>query len=218
MKKIFLIMVIVAFHASLLSQDAEEKKTDNIKGKNAILFNFDGFNLNSFNGGFGWKKWISNSIAVNSKFKILLSKEEKERTDELSGSESRQKSFELTFGIEKHLQKNNKLSPYIGGQLGVSYEEINNKIIPNKALYYSRFDDSYKNESERKLLSMTIQIIFGIEYYLKENISLSGQYSFGSCFGVGEEKTVTNIVDGIQDISKTRFGIGSSSLILSIYL
>ena len=99
MKKIFLIMVIMAFHASLLSQDAEEKKTDNIKRKNAILFNFDGFNLNSFNGGFGWKKWISNSIAVNSKFKILLSKEEKERTDELSGSESRQKSGFLNCHI-----------------------------------------------------------------------------------------------------------------------
>ena len=219
MKKACLIPSIIAvLTASLFSQNIQEEKTNELKRKNALLFSFDGLKLSSFNGGFGWKKWTSNSRAVVGKFKILLSKDKEERTEALSGSESSQISFELTFGVEKHLSTVNRLSPYLGGQIGIGYEESDNKIIPSEALSYYRFNEGYRNESERRLISFSLQIILGIEYYLKKNISLSGQYSFGGYYGFGKEKTVSNIVDGEQDISKIHLGIRSSSLILSIYL
>lgn len=219
MRKACLIPSIIAvLTASLFSQDIEGEKTNELNRKNALLFNFDGLKLGSFNGGFGWKKWTSNSRAVVGKFKIVLSRDKEERTQALSGSESSQIGLELTFGVEKHLNNVNRLSPYLGGQVGIGYEELENKIIPNEALSYYRFDEGYKNESERKLISISLQIILGIEYYLKKNISLSGQYSIGGYYGFGTEKTVSNIVDGKQDISKIHFGIWSSSLILLIYL
>lgn len=218
MKNKLLMISILFLPASLFSQSGEGIKTEARKGKNAILFAFDGFNLSSFNGGFGWKKWTSNTLEMNASFKVVFSKDTKQETNELNGSESTEGSFELRFGLNRHLRTVDRISPYVGGQIGFSYEEVENKVIPKTALFYYDFPYNYRNETKRSSNSFSLQIVFGVEYFLKNNISLSGQYSLGGYYRLGKEKTISNIVDDTQDISGIYFGIRSSSLILSIYL
>jgi opacity protein-like surface antigen len=211
MKKLIVLCIII-LPISLLAQTAEN---DSLKRKNAVLFSFNGLNLNAFDNGIGWKRWLSDNIAINSKLEILISKEKKQSSDVLNGSENSKYNLELTFGLERHFHRANSLSPYIGGQLGIGYERIENKILP---MTFSFMGPYYLYDIETKSGSVSLQMVLGVEYYLKENISLSGQYGIGGHYGFGTEKTQSNTANGEQDISELQFGIRSSSLILSIYL
>jgi opacity protein-like surface antigen len=213
MKKLIL-LCLVFLPFSLFSQTTQN---DSLKFNNAILFNFNGLNLNAFDNGFGLKKWLSDNIALNGKMKISVHKDEKERTDALNGSEDYQNSFELTVGLERHFGRIYSLSPYIGGQLGYGYERIENKIIPNTAFSFLG-PSTYLYELEIRSSSVSLQMVVGVEYFLRKNISLSGQYSIGGFYSFGTEKTVSTTVDDKQDISEWHLGISNSALILSIYL
>ncbi len=217
MKKTALILLLV-LPASLFSQNTQAQQIIGHRHKKAILFNANGLNLKKFNGGFGWKKWKSNSLAINMKIQILYDHDQKDRTNNLSGSEMSQTNFELTFGFEKHFHQTSQFSPYWGGSLGVGYERTVSKTIPNRALDYYRFIHVYQNEIERKRIAFSLHFVLGVEYFLRKNISLSGQYSFGGQYSLGKEKTVSNLIDGEQDISIIHIGIWSSSIILAIYL
>ena len=76
----------------------------------------------------------------------------------------------------------------------------------------------YENESKSTLVSLSLDFSFGIEYFLTDNISISGQYNLGGHYKFGEEKVVSTIVEDTRDISNIDIGISSSSFIISIYL
>lgn len=209
-KRILFCIAMLPF--SLLAQTT---RNDSLESKNAILFSFNGLNLDAFDNGIGWKRWLSDKVAINSKLEVLISKDKKESSDALNGSENTSYSFELTFGLERHFQKVNSLSPYVGGQLGIGYEQIENKIIP---MEFDFLGPDYLYDIETKSGSVSLQVLLGVEYYLKKNISLCGQYSIGGDYGFGNEKTNSITANDKQDISELHFGIRSSSLILAIYL
>ncbi len=218
MKKTALMIVLLLIPSLLFSQESQRFNPDKLRNKNAILFSIDGFKLGSVNGGLGWKKWTAGNLILFTTFKINYSKEIKEKTNALSGIENHHTSFGATFGLLKHLNLKNKLLPYFGGQLGGGYEQTEHKTIPNDELFSYFYRATYSNETKRKLTTISLHLIFGVEYFVKNNISIEGQYRFGGNYGFGNDKTISNLVDGDQDVTKTELGIWSSSIILSIYL
>ncbi len=79
MKKIYL-FIIVLMLSSLFAQEREVVENSSRNSNKAILFNFDNFSLNSFNGGIGIKYWPSNKTAYVGKINISHLKGEKEKT------------------------------------------------------------------------------------------------------------------------------------------
>lgn len=212
-KLVFTIIVFLFFPALLLSQNAEEVKIENLVNRKALLFNFNGFNLSSINGGIGWKKWNPKNFVIHNMIKVMFSRDKKDETSELRGHEKKQINFELTFGIQKQFNIINRMSPYLGGQIGIGYEKTTEKItLTERFGFYS----SYDNKTKSTLINLSMFLIFGVEYFLKSNLSLSGQYQLGGYYGFGEENT--NIFNETRNISKIHFGVWSSSLILSVYL
>ena len=211
MAKLFAFILIIAVSPAILfSQDDKETSVISLKGKKAILFSFNGFNLNSYNGGVGWKKWTSDNTAIIWKFVAAHQKDKKEESRSLPGIESGESSYEITFGFEKHLKNlSRKLSPYLGGQLGIGYAKTENKLIG------SRYNE---NEIKEKTLSYSLQALFGVEYFLSQKISLSGQYNLGGYYTYGNEQVNSSVVDDSQKVSKFHFGVWASSITLSIYL
>jgi len=217
MKKLFTVFVILLSNASLFSQNASELKLENYKDKFALLFCADRLNRESYKGGIGWKKWRKDKSAFVCKLNVSLLKEEKDKTSELSGSKKENQKYEFSFGIMKHKDFVKRFSPFIGGQVGASYEKMMSKISSNFGSDGFSFYPSLKNEIKQQSISLSLQMVFGIEYFITDTISFSGQYNFGGYYRFGTEKTVSNILDAEQDISEVYFGIWSSSLILSVY-
>jgi hypothetical protein len=216
MKKTTLI-IILFFITYSYSQDSDVDTSKALKGKNALLFSIENLSLGSFNGGIGWKHWSSNSLAIISNITVIYSKDKKESTNVLMGYESSQKQFAISLRAEKHIRFINKLSPYIAGRFGFGYESIESKVIPSNTLFY--YDLSYyENESKSTSVSLSLDFSFGIEYFLTDNIAISGQYNIGGHYKFGEEKVVSTIVEDTRDISNIDIGISSSSFIISIYL
>ena len=118
----------------------------------------------------------------------------------------------------KYANPKNRLSPYWGGLIGASYERVEHKVIYNDDYNYYFFRSRYQNETKSTLFNLSLHLILGVEYFIKNNISIEGQYKLGGNYGFGKEKTVSNILDADQNISKINLGIWSSSIILSIYL
>jgi hypothetical protein len=218
MKKTLIMAIILFIHLQLLAQEKQINQSKNFKNKKAVLFSLDGFNLGTINGGVGFKIWTSNNAFFFSSLHTSYTKEEREKNSEGNGSENSRQSFGVSLGLMKQLKFKNKLLPYFGTIVGAGYEQTENKVIPNEDLYDYFYRLQYKNESKRTLVSVSLHLIFGVEYFIKDNISLEGQYKLGGNYGWGKEKTLSTVIEAEQDISKLNVGIWSSSIILSIYL
>lgn len=218
MKRSIGIIFVLFLYSLSFSQEAVTIKTGDSKLKQGILFGINGLNLRSFNGGFGYRKWLSDKFTMDTGFNINFSRDKRSETDELSGSEDSHNYFEIELGFLKHLKIDHRLSPYFGGQFGVGYEKTSHRIIPGRiAARYGFPSPPYKNEIVRRLTKLSLYISFGLEYFLNNHVSIAGQYNLGSYYGFGKEKTISNIYDEEQDLSEMTFGVNSSSLILSIY-
>jgi len=217
MNRLFFALLIFLCGSLLFSQEMPEIKNTDLINKNALIFNLNGFNLNAINGGIGWKKWTRENKAICAGLQIIASKEAKDEGQEVNGAEITKIDVQLTGGAEKRFPIRHRLSPYIGGLFGLGYEKLINKIKPSERLSWSYFDSDYRSETKTTLYYVAAYFVVGVEYFFRNNLSLSGQYQLGGNFRWGEEKNVSTVVEEMRDISRLNLGIWSSSLILSVY-
>jgi len=216
MKRLIFILIIL-MESSLFSQFLDTLETSNYTGGKAVLFDLNKLSLDTFQGGIGFKYWISNRKAYTGNIKLSVIKDEKDKSKQLMGEESSEIFIGVDFGIEKHIAFVNRISPYYGLTIGSGFEKINNKVTPGESTYFLGYPSYYNNDMETSLVSFTFQFNLGVEYFIHNNISLDGQYSLGGIYKYGEEKIVSNIVEDSRHITELNAGISSSSLILSIY-
>lgn len=217
MNRLFICLLISINTSLLFSQELPEIKNDDLINKNALIFNFNGFNLNSLNGAIGWKKWTNENKSVGAALQIKASKEAKDAGQEVNGAEITQIDLQLSGNVERRFPIHHRLSPYLGGHFGIGYERLINKIKPSERLSWSMFDSDYRSETKTMLYYVSACFVVGVEYFFRNNLSLSGQYQVGGDFRWGEEKNISTVVDEMRDISSINFGIWSSSLMISIY-
>lgn len=213
MKKIFLIPAIF-ISISLYAQENSGSIIDRT-GMRALLFNVNEFNLTLFNGGIGLKEWTSNKAVSLGMIRGSFSKTKKDKTDNLSGSESSSISGGFKLGREIHFKLEDNLTPYVSFALSFDYEKTKNKIDS-----YRRYDlfgaPTLSEEVQTEAFAIVLELSLGMEYFIADNISIAGQYNLAALYKAGEEKIKTYYEDK-RNFSDLKIGIASSSFILSLY-
>jgi len=218
MNRIFFILLIFLCASQLLSQEILTITNKDLINKNALVFNFNGFDLNSIDGGIGWKKWTGENKVIGATLQIMASREQKDAGQELTGAEITQIDLQLAGSLEKRFPISNRLSPFIGGLWGLGYDKLIHKIKPSERLSWPFADSEYRSETRNTLFYCSTYFIVGVEYFFRNNVSLAGQYQIGGAYKFGEEKNISTVVEETRDISRINLGVWSSCLMLSIYL
>lgn len=197
MKKLFLLVFIPFFSFITPAQD------NNYKTK-AVSFSFNGLNLSSYYGGVGGRFWVSDKFVLN----VSVGGSFKERkylaTENLSDGYEKTTSVNFGIGLENHYPIIDNLSSYFSYRFSLSlFNRYNrsaniNGEVKDKSNYYS------------------FEFGLGIEYWLLDRISLSGQHLFNIYKEKGERTYFGDPVE-YQDLSGAGFGSGTTSIMLSIY-
>jgi len=161
------------------------------EGSKAVLFNFDGFNANEYQGGIGGKYFLSDAMTLramlmfgidNSTIKTAI-----EQTDNSV-------SFGIGAGLEYHFPLTSNVSPYIGGAL--SYTTRAETVNPESA---KTINDAFE-----------LCALGGIEYFFSQTLSLCAEYQFGFT-------TTSSSPPGGPDQNQFTLGFQTIGLMLAAY-
>lgn len=153
-----------------------------------LRFSFNGLNLG---GGLGGKYWLSSQSAVA----VGINTAARSAVSSTS---------ELTLGLfgqyEYHFLPKGQLSPYLAGSINLSYG-------------VKEDTGSSGAKVSRTSFGAGISAIIGAEFFITPAISLAGQQAFGVSYTQSPSVYVPQLTQERWDV-----GLGSSSLILHVYL
>jgi hypothetical protein len=208
--RVVLVLLLVAAHA-LVAQEVSPQEETSSANKTAISFSFNGLYLRGLEGGIGLKSWVS----ARSALVASLEAHHKSRDEEYEESGDRSTtttSMGLSIEFHRHVSAGNKLSPYAGFGLGTGIRHRRNShTYPEESGL-----DRYEITADEYYISGNI--LFGIEYFIADEISLSGQHSFEALYCFGSEELEQGDQHNKADLSGLSLGLGTSGLVLSIYL
>jgi len=196
MKKLICFSLLFVLSIFVFPQDKNYKTT-------ALSFSFNGFNLGSYYGGFGGRHWISESTVLNASVGGLISEREYEETENLDNGMEKNKYLNIGIGMENHLTVEDNLSPYFSSRLSFGISEQ----------YFRSYNSM---EQIYKTYSYNLDIGLGVEYWLINRISLSGQHLFNLRYETGQ-RTIGGYESETQDVKGFGVGFGTTSIMLSIY-
>ncbi|MCA0445129.1 MAG: outer membrane beta-barrel protein [Bacteroidetes bacterium] len=173
----FIFFLIGSVWATQVQAQAE---SDFLTGK-GLLFKFDGLanlGLNSFSGGAGLKYKIGEEAWLRHIVSLSANRANPHGTKGVEGKNSNY-TLQLSSDFIMDMYKRDKLKPYYGAgidlMVGNSYNLSENPM--NK---YTSNSNSY---------SAGITGLIGIEYFVKDYISLSAEYNLGFGFQYTENKS-----------------------------
>lgn len=213
MKKILVVAMLVL----AVAVGAQDLRTNN----KAILFTFSGLSsLGVVNydagpaAGIGAK--IFNAAGTMAFRPCILfgmsSSEDDPDVEDYVGEKESTTSIGIVVDVIKHLNKNN-ITPFIGA--GAGFVKISGSTESG------HMEDDDPNETKSSTSGFTVRGICGVEWFVKKNISLSGEYRLAFTKGSQENKAKGGGADewSKMSTSSTNIGIGSSGLFtLAIYL
>ncbi|HVO75556.1 MAG TPA: outer membrane beta-barrel protein [Ignavibacteriaceae bacterium] len=208
--KIFAFLILLS--CTIAAQETDNQKNDP-QHNLGLLFSINDFKLNSFKGGAGLKFLVSDQVALLAVLKYSHSLNKLEPGDLLSGSEDKISEYGFNAGTEVHFYFSNNISPYLAGVFGISSVNKNEKT--ESASYLMPI---YSNEKISTSFSFSFELSFGLEYFLWENVSLSGQYNLGLSIASGEEEYKNPYSEPTKmNIKAFDAGISSGELIIAVY-
>ncbi len=191
---------ILVFCSSFLSLAQENSNYHT----NALSFSFNGLNLGSYNGGVGGRHWISKSTVINASIGGSMYERKYEKTTTVDNGLEKNKSLYLGIGLENHFKSSNDFSPFLSYRFEYGF---------NDRYYRGAYST---NENRDRTNSLNIDFGLGVEYWILNRISLSGQHLFNASYEFGERSTGTT-PNEIQKTKGFQTGLGTTSIILSIY-
>jgi len=206
-----IILCILIFTVTGFSQTSNSESGE-LKIQKALLFSINGLELDTFDGGIGFKTTIQENYSLIVKIQYMYAKHETDKTERLTGNTDKDLKYGGLLGFQKRLNTLKNITPYVGSMIGGAYEEKTSTV--NSADYIGAI---YTNKTLTSLYSVSIHIFLGVEFFLTESISLSGQYNIGGIYSFGKEDYETLYSKSTMDVSDIRGGITSGELILSIY-
>lgn len=210
-------ILVAAMLVLAVAVGAQDLRTNN----KAILFTFGGLSdlgLYNYNAGpaAGIGAKIFNAAGTMAYRPCLLfsmsSTEQDPDVEDYVGEKESASSFGVMFDVIKHLNKNN-ITPYFGAGAGFMKQ--------SESTESGHMEDDDPNETESSISGFTVRGILGVEWFVKKNISFSGEYRLAFTKGSQENKAKTGGDDewNKMSASSTAMGIGSSGLFtIAIYL
>lgn len=177
--------MLIMFAVLLLSNLSfgQTKYKPHIKGDQAVLFQFSGFTVNSYKGGFGYKRYINDKTAVRGAVSMYSTKEKIPwnmgwDAEGYTGEDGKESSFRIGVEVAGEIHKNKgKVDPYFGAGTGFSitrtkYTEpvfgIQGSTLPSPEIIKNK----YPNASTR----FSLFGLFGLEYAVNSMLSLAAEY------------------------------------------
>ena len=197
-----LVIAASAVHAQTAQAGPEQLKTK------ALSFNFNGLNLNGLNGGVGGKLWLSESRALVLGVGGSVSSQTTEASDSTNVDDQNSASgLNVSVSVEEHLTPGARISPYLVGGASLGFSRNDREYGPAIS--------PYKSESSSTSLGLHAGV--GLEYWLTSRISVAGQQLFSGSFSFGSTSSGSGSQTE-QDTRRFSLGLGTSALILSVYL
>jgi len=196
-RALFFILVFCSSFLSLAQENSNYRT-------NALSFSFNGLNLGSYNGGVGGRRWISKSTVINASIGGSIYERKYDETATLDKGLEKTKSLYLGIGLENHFESSSDFSPFVSYRFEYGFHD---------QYYRSTFGS---NEQRDGTSSININFGLGVEYWMLSRVSLSGQHLFNARYEFGERSTGGTPND-VQKIKGFQTGLGTTSIILSIY-
>jgi hypothetical protein len=153
-----------------------------------LRFSFNGLNLG---GGLGGKYWLSSQSAIAGGISFVAN------SATFSNSQS---SFGLSSQYEYHFLPKGQISPYLAGGISLGFGVVEDIASTGAKITRTSFNAG-------------ASAIIGVEFFVVSAISLAGQQAIGVTYTQYPNSNVPQLRQERWDI-----GLGSSSLILHIYL
>ncbi|MGB2770628.1 MAG: hypothetical protein WBC88_12960 [Candidatus Zixiibacteriota bacterium] len=218
MKKFALLFICLSI-ASVDVTQAENTPEYRYPGREGIILAWNGswdLGVSTFEGGIGYKRWISERVAVKTfvtlgRIDTVIVPDEDSYPPEYRLKE---KSFSVRAGIEDHFWDRGRLSFFYGGVARFKTSSAKMDYEP-----YLSFEID-----EEKITAnvFAIQGSLGLEYFFSKRLSLSGWYQID--LSLGKQSRKETLVEGVnrpqpleQKTTTWSIGTGTSLLTLTIY-
>ncbi len=194
-------LLLLALTLPVMAQNSEPLKTK------ALSFGFNGLSLSGYDGGVGGKLWLSNARALTMSLDGSLFSRTTEGDSSRTDDKSSSSEIRLNAGIEQHADIGQGFSPFLAAGLSLGYIRSRNSYgsIANPYVYGSHYT------------SFGAVAGLGLEYWITPRVSFAGLQRLSADYRIGKA------YDGPKgsaerDSYEIQMGLGSTSLILSIYL
>ncbi|MBN2367013.1 MAG: outer membrane beta-barrel protein [Calditrichaeota bacterium] len=210
---IFISLALIFTVSGLFAQEDTGYFKD---GSKAVLFQFNAFSPNSYNGGVGGKYFVSEEFAIRAGLIFANAKQTLpfQGTAGVDG-ESSASQYGIFAAVEKHLT-DSRISPYIGGGfmlVSTSTERETAEADPadQQTIKNSRGGElGYQGGSE-----FGFALLGGFEFFVIKNLSLGAEYQlyYSKISRKDEEVTQGNVTVTFEQGSTTRMGLSSSGIL-----
>jgi len=188
----------------------------------AMLFSFSGLSVlgaGAFNGGFGGKYFIMNSLALRGSLQFLTASQSTPANPPagVTGTDGSISAtqFGLTAAMEYHLLKT-RVSPYVGGGLSITTTSTENKNPVTGTTAQTTTKNSAAGETVGSTvyhagLGLGINGLAGVEFFITKDISLAAEYQLGYSLLSRYDQSIGAATT--KEGSLNSFGISSTGLL-----
>jgi len=181
MKKnlLFIAFMLFAFTA-INAQEKETLKPDS--GDFTVEVEFRPLSANPINlTYFKGRYFTSNNFAVRTGINIYFRNEKSEPNEGKDNSKQSTFLFGIYPGIEKHFGNIRRLSPYIGGEIGIAYKTSKDTYTNNSGTTQTEtvYKGAWSDGSERGYFSLGLNFIIGTDFYLSKKLFMGIEVGLG---------------------------------------
>ncbi len=212
MQKRLIFPLVLFLFFSGLAQEQNGSVRSLVHSNRALLFEFNGLNLHSFQGGIGCKRWISSSLALLPVLKMAYSDEQNMNRSFYSNDKNVYRTSHL-FGFDLSLAKyfgtKEKIAPFVLGGIGIAH---------NKMRYETEPESGSNTAHEIKFWDTNAWVGLGLEWIVNPRFSLAAQYALRMFYSSGESVDQYDQNKNTRDLSRFGFKLQALSITLSVYL
>lgn len=160
------VFLFVFITPQVWAQD-EDPSFNRERGDTALLFPFNGAEIDAFGGGLGVQHWFSETTAGVLGLSVAFrTTEEDESSSRLEETERRSLSTDLVAKIERYMKPGSRLSPFLAVGAGVGIEHAHSQRT---------FTDGTAETDNFDAVALRGSLGLGVEYRLVEDVALSAQ-------------------------------------------
>lgn len=134
-------------------------------------------NLSYFRGRY----FTSDDFAVRTGINIYFKKQKEEPNEGQDESKQSTFLFGVYPGIEKHFGNMRRLSPYLGGEVGITYKTSKDVYTNNSgnSMTETTYTGAWSDGSERGYFSLGLNFILGTDFYISQKFFMGIEMGFG---------------------------------------